>query len=47
MIDNPLPNQIMQQKQRDFEDESIQRIIAYKEARRNLCSDHDVFTDLI
>jgi len=43
MIDNPLPNQIMQEKQRDFENELFKEY-SDKEAEE-LCSDHCVWDE--
>ena len=43
MIDNPEPDQVMQQKQRDFEDELFKEY-SDKEAEE-LCSDHCVWDD--
>ena len=45
MIDNPLPNQIMEQKQRDFEDDLF-KDHCYEQAKE-ICEQNDVFTDLI
>ena len=41
MIDNPLPDQVMEEKQRDSENELFKEY-AYKEAEE-LCSDHGVW----
>jgi len=43
MIDNPLPDQIMEQKQRDFEDEQFKEY-AYNEAKE-LCEEHSVWNE--
>ena len=45
MIDNPLPNQIMEQKQRDFEDDLF-KDHCYEQAKE-ICEQNYVFTDLI
>ena len=45
MIDNPLPNQIMEQKQRDFEDDLFKDHC--DEQAKEICEQNDVFTDLI
>ena len=45
MIDNPLPNQIMQEKQRDFENELF-KDHCYEQAKE-ICEQNDVFTELI
>ena len=45
MIDNPLPNQVMEQKQRDFEDDLF-KDHCYEQAKE-ICEQNDVFTDLI
>ena len=43
MIDNPLPDQVMEQKQRDFEDEQFKEY-AYNEAKE-LCEEHSVWNE--
>ncbi len=45
MIDNPLPDQVMQEKQRDFENELF-KDHCYKQAKE-ICEQNEVFTDLI
>ena len=45
MIDNPLPNQVMEQRQRDFEDDLF-KDHCYEQAKE-ICEQNDVFTDLI
>ena len=45
MIDNPLPNQIMEQKQREFEDDLF-KDHCYEQAKE-ICKQNDVHTDLI
>ena len=45
MIDNPLPNQIMEQKQRDFEDDLF-KDHCYEQAKE-ICKQNYVFTDLV
>ena len=45
MIDNPLPDQVMQEKQRDFEDELF-KDHCYEQAKE-ICEQNEVFTDLI
>ena len=45
MIDNPLPDQVMQEKQRDFED-GLFKDHCYEQAKE-ICEQNDVFTDLV
>ena len=45
MIDNPLPDQVMQEKQRDSENELFKEY-AYKEAKE-LCQEHSVVPEYI
>ena len=45
MIDNPLPDQVMQEKQRDFEN-GLFKDHCYKLAQE-ICEEHSVFKELI